>query len=66
MNEDPWIYAPEEPAISGDYFCQLFDAREGYNDEWFEVVEFRVSKAFGNKWNTANFDAVIKWKKIPN
>ena len=60
-----WISVETLPEESGDYLCAMVDGRDDYDDEWFEVVEFKVSKAFTSRWMICNFDEVTCWMKIP-
>lgn len=53
------------PEKSGDYLCKMMDARDGYDEEWLEVVHYKVSQAFKSTWNTCSFDEVMEWMPVP-
>lgn len=59
-----WVSVEELPEASGHYLCKMFDARDDYDDDWYEVVYFKKPYKAKGRWETSDFDQVDSWKLI--
>lgn len=59
-----WNNVDTLPEESGIYLCSLFDARDEYDDKWFDVMYFK--KCYGSKgrWETCDFEIIEYWREI--
>lgn len=65
LQSEQWVSADgRNPDKTDSYLVQLVDDREGYDEEWFEVLRFEKRQAFPSHWWTSNFDRVVRWKEI--